>query len=399
MTDQNASLPPDRINLGDIASFEMGQSPDSRYVSDSPSGIPFLQGNAEFGAVHPQPRLWCRQPKKVCQPGDSLISVRAPVGALNHADQAYCIGRGLAAVRFFGANPRYGAHLLAHFAPGLRRKAQGTTFEAVGKDDLASLEVNQFSDAEQIRIALVLNTLEEMIGKTMLVIEKRQGVVKGLVQQLFERWEAADGLPLGWRVSRIGDLCDRITDGTHQAVKTTEEGIPFLFVSCIRDGLIHWDQAARIPQRTYERISPGRVPTQDAVLYTAVGSYGHAALTETSRPFGFQRHIAILYPCVGKLVPSFLAEWFNSEAGRRVADRVAIGNAQKTVTLGALGSFPIPIPNNPSEQESLVAPIRAARDGINQLEFELRKLRAIKSGLSSDLLTGRVGVSLGSSPR
>jgi type I restriction enzyme S subunit len=234
-----------------------------------------------------------------------------------------------------------------------------------------------------------------MIRATELVLEKRQSVARGLVQQLFNRWEDGHGHSKEGRITTVGDLCDKITDGTHQAVKTTEEGVPFLFVSCVRDGRIHWDQAARISHRTYETISPGRVPTAEAVLYTAVGSYGHAAVTDSSRPFGFQRHIAILYPNLGRLVPSYLAEWFNSEAGRRVSDRVAIGNAQKTVTLGALGTFPIPVPGDTATQESLVGPIRAAREGIQELEKELMKLRALKSGLSSDLLTGRVRVTTG----
>ncbi|MFM7265891.1 MAG: restriction endonuclease subunit S [Cyanobium sp.] len=83
-------------HLGDVAHIEMGQSPPSEHVSEqSDAGLPFLQGNADFSALHPHPQLWCKKPLKSANRGDILISVRAPVGAINLADQSYCIGRGL----------------------------------------------------------------------------------------------------------------------------------------------------------------------------------------------------------------------------------------------------------------------------------------------------------------
>lgn len=76
--------------LGKVADFEMGQSPESAFVNDAGSGMPFLQGNAEFGSVVPSNRLYCEHPKKLCKPGDVLISVRAPVGALNKTLSENC---------------------------------------------------------------------------------------------------------------------------------------------------------------------------------------------------------------------------------------------------------------------------------------------------------------------
>src|SRR5262245_54887965 len=96
-----------QVALGVVADFEMGQSPSSSSVNDDGRGVPFLQGNAEFGRENPSSRLFCTSPAKLCKSGDVLISVRAPVGALNLADRTYCIGRGLAAVRFNRLLPRF----------------------------------------------------------------------------------------------------------------------------------------------------------------------------------------------------------------------------------------------------------------------------------------------------
>jgi len=81
-----------------IAQVKMGQSPPSELCNDFGEGIPFLQGNAEFGLEYPTPRMFCPNPPKRAFIGDHLFSVRAPVGAINTADQEYGIGRGLCAI-------------------------------------------------------------------------------------------------------------------------------------------------------------------------------------------------------------------------------------------------------------------------------------------------------------
>ena len=127
--------------LGELAYFEMGQSPSSAVVNDEGIGTPFLQGNAKFGPRYPTPESYCTQPKKLCEPGDILISVRAPVGDLNQADQVYVIGRGLAAIRFTEIAFDFGWHLLKYWSKDLEKVAQGTTFKAISKGDLDVLEV------------------------------------------------------------------------------------------------------------------------------------------------------------------------------------------------------------------------------------------------------------------
>ena len=61
--------------------------------------LPFLQGNAEFGPISPNPRFACEEAPKRARAGDILLSIRAPVGAINVADQTYGIGRGLCAIQ------------------------------------------------------------------------------------------------------------------------------------------------------------------------------------------------------------------------------------------------------------------------------------------------------------
>jgi len=88
-----------QVRLGDVCELNMGQSPESASYNTVTEGLPFYQGNADFGPIYPTPRVWCNSPVKIAEAGDLLVSVRAPIGALNFANERCCIGRGLAALR------------------------------------------------------------------------------------------------------------------------------------------------------------------------------------------------------------------------------------------------------------------------------------------------------------
>ncbi len=87
------------VRLGQICEIIAGQSPPGETYRESPEGLPFFQGKADYGLRHPVARCWCVAPTKIALPGDILISVRAPVGPTNVADVECCIGRGLGAIR------------------------------------------------------------------------------------------------------------------------------------------------------------------------------------------------------------------------------------------------------------------------------------------------------------
>ena len=81
------------IALKNVCKINMGQTPESSSYNTDGKGIPFFQGNADFGEIFPAERVWCKAPKKIAEANDILISVRAPIGALNYAQTECCIGR------------------------------------------------------------------------------------------------------------------------------------------------------------------------------------------------------------------------------------------------------------------------------------------------------------------
>lgn len=169
------------IPLRFAATIVAGQSPESDAVEPLDEGVPFLQGNAEFGPLYPSARWECDSAPKRAQAGDILISVRAPVGAVNIADHDYGIGRGLCAVRPSLGDRRYFYWWLLSSTELLNSVATGSTFTAISAGDLGDLRVPigdvqtqktiaTFVDRETAEIDAFIADQEELIG---LLAERR----------------------------------------------------------------------------------------------------------------------------------------------------------------------------------------------------------------------------------
>ena len=140
--------------LGDEFNFTMGQSPSGDSFNEEGVGIPMYQGNADFGFRFPTKRVFTTQPTRFAEPNDTLISVRAPVGAQNMATEKCCIGRGVAAFRYKG-NPSYYSYTYYKLKSLLEEIKQfndnGTVFGSISKSDFENLDI-VIPDDETIKI-------------------------------------------------------------------------------------------------------------------------------------------------------------------------------------------------------------------------------------------------------
>ena len=126
--------------LGDVAEIILGQSPESKSYNTKGEGLPFFQGKSEFTDWFPVPNKWCTEPKKIAEPLDILLSVRAPVGPTNVAKEKCCIGRGLAAIRYPECY-KYVLYYLRSVSKHLESKATGTTFSSISGDTIKNLPI------------------------------------------------------------------------------------------------------------------------------------------------------------------------------------------------------------------------------------------------------------------
>jgi type I restriction enzyme S subunit len=96
----------DKGVIPDEFDYLMGLSPPGSSYNEDCIGIPMFQGNADFEFRFPKNRIYTTKAKRLADPFDTLISVRAPVGAQNMANVKCCIGRGVARFRYKG-NAKY----------------------------------------------------------------------------------------------------------------------------------------------------------------------------------------------------------------------------------------------------------------------------------------------------
>jgi type I restriction enzyme S subunit len=127
--------------LSKFANITMGQSPPGESYNQERIGMVFFQGATDFGWRYPKVREFTTSPSRLAKQGDILLSVRAPVGTLNIADQDCCIGRGLSALNAKSGHDSFLFEVMLYFKCIFdRRNSSGTTFGSITKEDLHSLE-------------------------------------------------------------------------------------------------------------------------------------------------------------------------------------------------------------------------------------------------------------------
>jgi type I restriction enzyme S subunit len=198
--------------------------------------------------------------------------------------------------------------------------------------------------------------------------------------------------PENWEVVSPDMVFASVTDGDHQAPPKAENGIPFLVIGDVKTGKVNIGDKRFVPREYYDAIKLERRPTKGDLLYTVVGSYGIPVKVESEIEFCVQRHIAILKPSTG-INRDFYFHLFNSGLVYSQAGDVATGTAQKTVSLGGLRSFKIPLP--PAEEQLAISNLVTEKlEGSFRTEAtidqKIRHSASLKSSILSDAFSGEL---------
>lgn len=177
-----------------------------------------------------------------------------------------------------------------------------------------------------------------------------------------------------WEKIKLQDCCLSIADGDHQPPPKMENGIPFITIANFTNtNNIDFTNTMFVPDKYYQQLDNKRKAQSGDVLYSVVGSFGIPILIKEERPFVFQRHIAILRPDKNKIEPAFLFYTMLNPLFYAKADAVAIGSAQRTISLGALRNLKIDLPNL-SLQQRIVQILSAYDDLIEVNQKQIRLL-------------------------
>lgn len=303
--------------LKDIATITMGQSPDSSSYNEEKNGMPFYQGNADFGELYPTARVWCSKPKKTAKENDILISVRAPIGALNYATEECCIGRGLAAITIENDSERnYVFHLLKAKNKELNNKGTGSTFKAISKSILEEVQVPVISKEQQEKSMRLMDVIEQIIRQRKQELQRLDDLIKSRFVEMFGDPERN---PNGYPIKDFDEISVLVTDGEHATPHRTEKGIYLLSARNILNHALQLDNVDYIDEDEYARIAQRVVPQAGDVLISCSGSIGRCCVVPDGLQFQMVRSVALIR--FDNTINPIFAEWLitSDELQRQIA--------------------------------------------------------------------------------
>ncbi|MCI5114979.1 MAG: restriction endonuclease subunit S [Candidatus Electrothrix sp. AW1] len=392
----------------------MGQSPNSADCNQNGTGMPFLQGNAEFSHKYPNAKNWCADPPKLTKKDDVLISVRAPIGALNIADQVYGIGRGLSAVR--ASNPIYLFYMLSTAKEKLLSLGTGSTFTAISSEQLGNMLLPEASSEEQTAIATFLDRKTAEIDKLIankerlikLYEEKKQAVInqavtKGLDPDAEMRESGVEWLgeiPEHWEVLQLDYLIRVKARLGWKGLKASEyvpEGYGFLSTPNIKGAEIDYETINFISEDRYLE-SPEIMLQYNDVLLAKDGSTLGIVNIVKKLPFACTVNSSIAVLRVvrkEKILPDFLKYFMSCEAMQQVIERVKGGMGVPHLFQGDINKFKLLSPTI-MEQTAIVHHIETQCSRIdaiiNKLKKQINLFKEYRTALISEAVTGKIQI-------
>jgi len=368
--------------LGEVCQIIMGQSPPSTTYNSDKKGLPFFQGKAEFTETHPIASKWCSSPNKIAEPNDILLSVRAPVGTTNIANQKCCIGRGLAAIRY--RNYKYVFYFLKCIEQSLDNKGTGTTFKAISGETIRLTEIPipplQEEQAIVTKIEELLSELEN--GKQQLQTAQqqlkiyRQSLLKWAFEGKLTNKKVKEGeLPKRWKWVTLGDVCSNVEYGS--ATKSKKSGkVPVLRMGNIQKGVFDWDDLVYTDDD--EEIKKYLLKKND-VLFNRTNSaewVGKTAIYKGERPAIFAGYLIRINRIESLIDANYLTYFLNTHFAKNYGNTVrSFGVNQSNINGTKLKTYPIPL-----------APIEEQHRVIQELESKLTICDKIEETISQSLL-------------
>ena len=150
--------------VGDEFNLTMGQSPPGDTYNEAREGVPFFQGRRDFGFRFPTNRVYCTAPTRYAARGDTLMSVRAPVGDVNMAIDRCSIGRGVAAARHKSTSIFYTYYAFRSLRERFEvYNGEGTVFGSISQKDLRAIPWLAPDDVVVSRFDQVVGPIDQRV--------------------------------------------------------------------------------------------------------------------------------------------------------------------------------------------------------------------------------------------
>lgn len=390
--------------LGRVCKITMGQSPPSTSYNKNGVGLPFFQGKAEFTDLYPNEEKWCTEPSKIAEANDVLLSVRAPVGGTNIANQKCCIGRGLASISY--ENYKYLFYYLRSIVQELDSKGTGTTFRAIsGK----AIKDTLFPVAPKATQQAIVSKIEELFSELDKGVENlrkaqqqlktyRQSVLKWAFEgKLTQKNNGNSELPVNWKLVKLSDI-SKVSGGITKNSKRSnyELQLPFLRVANVYFNHLDLSEIHTIGVNEAE-IGRVKLEKNDLLFVEGNGSLeqiGRVALWSGAIENCVHQNHLIKSRLSDLVIPKYALYFFCSENGRsKIREQANSTSGLHTLSLSKISQLEVPIAPI-CEQQEVVQAIESRLSVADKLEEtitqSLQQAESLKQSILKKAFEGKL---------
>ncbi len=228
---------------------------------------------------------------------------------------------------------------------------------------------------EQHRIVKILDKVFAAVAKAKENAEKNLQNTKDLFESYLQSVFANPGK--NWEEKKLSEICEKITDGTHQTPKYFDNGYIFLSSRNVTSGKIDWDKIKYIDKKQHLEMHKRVAPKINDILLAKNGTTGVAAMVDKDVDFDIYVSLALLR-AKNMILPNFLLYFVNSPVAKKQFNKRLKGSGVPNLHLEEIREVVINFPKSLTEQKSIVAKLDA-------LSAETKKLETIYNQKLTDL--------------
>jgi len=221
----------------------------------------------------------------------------------------------------------------------------GTTRGKLNQANLKKIQLPLPTLSEQKAIVAKLDRAQRLIDIDRQMLAKYDELIQSVFLEMF-------GDPVrnekGWEVKKLGEVCDKITDGTHHSPETFEnEEYPYITAKHVDPFKVDfYSKPSYVRREDHVKIYSRCNPEQGDVLLIKDGATtGKAAINPYNFEFSMLSSLALLKLNEKQLRGNYLINVLNDERYKDlIRQKYMSGVAIKRYTLKKINQFEIPIP-------------------------------------------------------
>ena len=221
------------------------------------------------------------------------------------------------------------------------KNSSGATQKAITNAGLEKINVNIPLFSKQDQIVKQFDLLTDIIKKYQSQLKKLDSLIKSRFIEMFGDKPVESGK---WKVEKLEDVCDLITDGTHKTPNYQQKGIRFISAKNIINGKIDLTDTKFITEEEYKQIQKRCRVEKNDVLLTKSGSLGSSAIIDFDIPIGLFESLAVIKYKRNLLNGIFVKELLSAESSQKQFNNGVKGIAIKHLHLNVIAALKIPIP-------------------------------------------------------